>query len=50
MRVKLNGEISKGRKLNGGGTQGAIFGIRENLVESNISADCVGTNYRFKQD
>ena len=48
MTVKWNGKLSSDRKLNGGGPQGATFGIWEYLVQSNNSADCVDPNYRFK--
>ena len=48
MTVKWNGKLSSERKLNGGGPQGATFGIWEYLVQSNNSADCVDPNYRFK--
>ena len=50
MTVKWNGKISTERKLNGGGPQGATFGIWEYLAQSNNSADCVDPNYRYKQD
>ena len=43
MKVKWNGVSSTERKLNGGGPQGATFGIWEYLVQSNESADCVST-------
>ena len=46
--VKCNGKISTERKLNGGGPQGATFGIWEYLAQSNNSADCVDPNYRYK--
>ena len=36
------------RYLNGGGRQGATFGIWEYLAQSNHSADCVNPEYRFK--
>ena len=48
MKVKWRGLTSTERKLNGGGPQGATFGIWEYLVQSNESADCVNPNYRFK--
>ena len=47
MTVKLNRKLSAERKLNGGGPQGANFGIWEYLAQSNSSADCVNQNYRF---
>ena len=34
--------------MNGGGAQGATFGIWEYLAQSNSSADCVDPDYRFK--
>ena len=49
MTVKWNGKISTERKLNGGGPQGATFGIWEYLAQSNNSADSVDPNYRYKQ-
>ena len=48
MNVKWNGSMSTERKLNGGGPQGATFGIWEYLVQSNESADCVSPDNRFK--
>ena len=48
MKVKWHGETSEIRKLNGGGPQGATFGIWEYLAQSNNSADCVKPDYRFK--
>ena len=48
MKVKWNGITSTERKLNGGGPQGATFGIWEYLAQSNNSADCVTQDYRFK--
>ena len=48
MRVKWHGVTSSVRDLNGGGPQGATFGIWEYLAQSNNSADCVDQNYRFK--
>ena len=48
MRVKWHGKISSERKLNGGGPQGATFGIWEYLAQSNNSADCVEPGNRFK--
>ena len=46
--MKWNGSTSSERKLNGGGPQGATFGIWEYLVQSNESANCVDPEYRFK--
>ena len=48
MKVKWRGLTSSERKLNGGGPQGATFGIWEYLAQSNNSADCVDPEYRFK--
>ena len=48
MKVKRHGETSEVRQLNGGGPQGATFGIWEYLAQSNYSADCVEPDYRFK--
>ena len=48
MRVKWPWHISDERKLNGGGPQGATFGIWEYLAQSNNSADCVKPENRFK--
>ena len=48
MVVKWHGETSTVRKLNGGGPQGAIFGIWEYLAQSNNSADCFDLDRRFK--
>jgi hypothetical protein len=46
--VKWHGVKSTVRKLNGGGPQGATFGIWEYLAQSNNSADCVDPENRFK--
>ena len=48
MTVKWNGVTSSERKLNGGGPQGATFGLWEYLAQSNNSADCVDPKHRFK--
>ena len=48
MKVKWHGQTSSTRKLNGGGPQGATFGIWEYLAQSNYSAHCVEQDYRFK--
>ena len=48
MKVKWNGVTSSERRLNGGGPQGATFGIWEYLVQSNDNAECVDPDYRFK--
>jgi hypothetical protein len=48
MVVKWHGKISSERKLNGGGPQGATFGIWEYLAQSNNIADCVAPESRFK--
>ena len=45
MVVRWHGETSSVRKLNGGGPQGATFGIWEYLGQSNDSADCVDSGY-----
>ena len=47
MKVKWNGSMSTERKLNGGGPQGATFGIWEYLAQSNESANCVSSDTRF---
>ena len=48
MQVKWHGKTSSVRELNGGGPQGATFGIWEYLAQSNRNADCVNPDYRFK--
>ena len=48
MVVKWHGETSSVINLNGGDPQGATFGIWEYLAQSNSSADCVDSEYRFK--
>ena len=48
MKVKWNGLTSSERELNGGGPQGATFGIWEYLVQSNDNSDCVDPEYRYK--
>ena len=48
MQVKWHGKTSSFRELNGGGPQGATFGIWEYLAQSNRNADCVNPDYRFK--
>ena len=48
MQVKWHGKTSTVRELNGGGPQGATFGIWEYLAQSNRNADCVNPDYRFK--
>ena len=48
MVVKWHGVKSTVRKLNGGGPQGATFGIWEYLAQSNNSSDCVDPENRFK--
>ena len=48
MQVKWHGQTSSIRKLNGGGPQGATFGIWEYLAKSYDNATCVDPNYRFK--
>ena len=48
MKVKWHGEISTERVLNGGGPQGATFGIWEYLAQSNDNAACINPEYKFK--
>ena len=48
MKVKWQGETSTTRHLNGGGPQGATFGIWEYLAQSNTNSDCVESDYKFK--
>ena len=48
MVVKWHGVMSKPRKINGGGPQGATLGILEYLSQSNDSANCVPLEDRFK--
>ena len=48
MKVKWHGQTSTKRDLNGGGPQGATFGIWEYLAQSNSNANCVSQNRRFK--
>ena len=48
MKVKWHGQTSEKRDLNGGGPQGATFGIWEYLAQSNSNANCVSQNRRFK--
>ena len=48
MTVKWHGKASSTRDLNGGGPQGATFGIWEYLAQSNSNADCVSSENRFK--
>ena len=48
MKVKWHGKTSSTRTLNGGGPQGATFGLWEYLAQSNNNADCVDPEYRFK--
>ena len=48
MVVKWHGKMSSIRKLNGGGAQGATFGIWEYLAQSNENANCVDPDDRFK--
>ena len=46
--VKWRGFNSSPRRINGGGPQGATLGILEYLSQTNNSADCVGSEDRFK--
>ena len=39
MTVKLNGETSESRVLNGGGPQGGLLGILEYLSQTNDNTD-----------
>ena len=48
MKVKWHGQTSTSRNLNGGGPQGATFGIWEYLAQSNNNANCVNPDRRFK--
>ena len=48
MKVKWHGVTSSERKLNGGGPQGATFGVWEYLAQSNENANCVDPDYRYK--
>ena len=48
MEVKWHGQTSTSRNLNGGGPQGATFGIWEYLAQSNNNANCVNPDRRFK--
>ena len=48
MIVKWRGLTSTKRKLNGGGPQGATFGVWEYLAQSNDNSNCVDEEYRYK--
>ena len=48
MVVKHHGCWSVPRTLNGGGPEGATLGILEYLSQSNLNAECVGQDERFK--
>ena len=48
MSVKWHGHISKPKKINGGGPQGATLGILEYLSQSNNNADFVDLEDKFK--
>ena len=48
MKVKWHGETSTVRNLNGGGPQGATFGIWEYLSQSNDNADSINDEQKFK--
>ena len=48
MQVKFHNIFSEVRKLNGGGPQGAYFGILEYLSQSNGNANSVPAKNRFK--
>ena len=48
MSVKFHGCQSKPRTLNGGGPQGATFGIFEYLSQSNHNADFLNSSEKYK--
>ena len=48
LSVKWRGVISSPISINGDGPQGATLGILEYLSQSNDSANCVGSDERFK--
>ena len=48
MSVKFHGCQSKPRTLNGGGPQGATFGILEYLSQSNHNADFLNSSEKYK--
>ena len=48
MSVKFRNCFSDPKPLNGGGPQGATFGILEYLSQSNNNSDCVDSENRFK--
>ena len=48
MIVKWHGIESKLRTLNGGGRQGALWGILEYLSQSNNNTDFLDDNRKFK--
>ena len=48
MIVKWNGEESTLRKVNGGGPQGALWGILEYLSQSNENTNFVSVEKKFK--
>ena len=48
MQVKWHGQTSSVRELNGGGPQGATFGIWEYLSQSNDNANCISESERFQ--
>ena len=48
MVVKWNGVISSARPLNGGGPQGATFGLLEYLAQSNNNTDFLSPLEKFK--
>ena len=48
MRVKWHGKLSKPRKLPGGGAMGASLGNWEFLSQTNVNADCIPEDDRFK--
>ena len=46
--VKWHGALSKPRKINGGGPQGAALGILEYIAQSNNCADFVDSKDKFR--
>ena len=48
MIVKWHGTESSMRMLNGGGPQGALWGILEYLAQSNNNTDYISPNRKFK--
>ena len=48
MIVKWMGELSETKELNGGGPQGALWGILEYLSLSNDNTDFISSQEKFK--